>query len=200
MAMKQKKPRVSALELLLRQPRLTAGAAAAVVIGAAYLLAVGPLLDQTAAGGPYDLASRKAETETAEAQAANAKSLISAFDVLNDEYKTKSSTALPVEPGIPELVASIDSMVRQSGMQVTALEIVPAKDPPKGAPDIAVLNIAMNVSGGDYLALKRLLIVLEHDLRLTDVLSIAFSPQSAAYQLSARSYYLRKASGATVTP
>lgn len=195
-----KKKGKSFAQVAFGQPRIAAGAVSALIIGAAYFLFIGPLLDQAARGHQYDPVSRRYDTEKAENQLKASEEIVADHESVNAEYRVKSATALPSKPEIPALVAAVDSLVRQAGLQLTAIDIVQAKDPLKGALDLGVLNIAMNVSGGDYPALKRLLVSLERSLRLIDVLAISFNPQSATYQMSARSYFMRKAeSGAAVT-
>lgn len=196
-----KKKGKSLAQVAFGQPKVAAGAVAALILGCSYFLFIGPLLDRAARGHEYDPVSRRYDTEKAEDQLKTSKETVADYESVNAEYRAKAATALPGKPDTPALVAATDSLVRQSGLQLTALDITQAKDPLKGALDLGVLNIAMNVSGGDYLALKRLLVSLERSLRLTDVLAISFNPQTSTYQLSARSYFMRKVeSGAAVSP
>lgn len=201
MAVKAKKPASDSLaRMAFAQPKVTAAAVALVIVGATYFLAIGPLLDQVAAGHAYDPAAARYGAERAEAQLDAAKETVAAYGSINAEYRDKAVTALPSDPATPAVISAIDSLTVLSGLQLTSLDVTQAKDPLKGALDLGVLNIAMNVTGGGYPQLKGFLTSLERDLRLTDVLAVSFNPQNAVYQLSARSYYLRRASsGAAVS-
>ena len=52
------------------------------------------------------------------------------------------------------------------------------------------VNIALNLSGGDYVALKNFLVDLENNLRLMDVVSLNYSPEAGSNILNIRTYRL----------
>ncbi len=191
-----KKRKPSFTEVIFREWRLTGALVAVLVLGAAWLFFVGPLLDTARRGGPLDGATLAVQSAQSEAKLKNQKDLIASYAALSAEVKTKLITALPDKPEVPALIAGIDAIVAQAGMQTVAMDIKPVKDGLKTMPEVGVLNIALNVSGGDYSALKRLLAGLEHTLRIADVLALSFSPENATYSLNARVYYLKSGNAA----
>jgi Tfp pilus assembly protein PilO len=193
MALPKKRVQQSILSSLLRQPRVTAAAASALLAGAVYFFVIGPMLENVRSGGPYDVKREKVNTEEVMSRSQLAEDLVRDYKAMTSEIKMKSQTALPAAPEIPALLAGLDKIVSVAGLKITAIDVSPLKEGLKIMPEVGVLNIAMNVSSGDYQAFKRLLVSLERNLRLTDVLSISFNPQSATYSINARAYYIRKA-------
>ena len=195
MAVREKK-RAQTSSVLLRQPRAVTATFAALILAATYFLLIGPLLETTAPGRENDLRLRTAEAEAKEAEAAATRTAIVSYRTLDQQTKNKIDTAVPLSPKVPLLISAIDASAQAAGMRTYALDVNETVEGLKGIPDAGVLSIALNVAGGDYLALKRLLTSLEHSLRLMDVVAIAFSPESASYTVNLRTYYLKKVGAA----
>ena len=181
------------LESLAKQAPLVSATIGIAIIGGTYFLLVGPLLTETSPGGPLDVQNALAEVSRAEADASSVQAFVKAYRDLDSQDVKKIETALPRRKDVPGLLAGIEGIVKQAGLQMRAIEVSEMNDRYPGAPDIAMLSVALSLDGGDYAALKRLLATIEHHLRLTDVATISFSAESSSYTLAMRTYYLMDA-------
>lgn len=94
-------------------------------------------------------------------------------------------TLLPATADSAELFAEFQELVEQTGLVLVSLRISPG---PAASPRPTVLQLS--VTGGNYPALKRLLDLLERNLRLTDVVTLSFDPAVQSYSISAKVYSL----------
>jgi hypothetical protein len=111
-----------------------------------------------------------------------------------DEYQTirrdavssvsRLDTLVPSRIDNARLFAEYQQLVEQTGLTLVNVRIAP--DLKAGKPRATTLMLS--VAGGNYPALKRLLDVLEHDLRLTDIVNLNFDAQVQTYTISARVY------------
>jgi hypothetical protein len=163
-----------------------------VLLGVWYLLFLGPLLETIRADGAYSVAVAERQSRAKEQELAVATALVQQVQQLDADIKKKVAIAVPATPDVPGLLAMFDALVHQSGMEIVAVDVIPAKEVIRGLPGIGVQHIALNVHGGDYLAFRRLLVAIEHNLRILDVIAIAFNPQTASYTLTIRAYTLSK--------
>jgi len=124
---------------------------------------------------------------------------------------------LPDTPKVPELIAQFDALARESGFLVNSFDFAESEatlanaavvlDAPRPKAkvkktglehikldkDIRLVNITLNLTGGDYLSFKKFLDRLEKNMRLLDVVSIDFSSslaQGTDYNIALRTYYL----------
>ena len=124
---------------------------------------------------------------------------------------------LPGTPKVPELIAQLDALARASGFTINSLDfaeseagqlsgttgaaVTKAKVAVNKAAgldeildkNIRLVNINLNLTGGDYLSFKKFLDRLEKNMRLLDVVSIDFSSslsEGTDYALALRTYYL----------
>lgn len=134
----------------------------------------------------------------------------------NQANVKKLEQALPDEPKIPELIAQLDALTKDSGFLLNSLDFsevtavqeqgpaVTARDKARADKNMALvnwqldknikqLNVSLNLTGGDYLAFKKFLDKLEKNMRLFDVISIKFASsltEGTDYNLALRTYYL----------
>jgi hypothetical protein len=124
-------------------------------------------------------------------------------------------TMLPADPKTPDLLVWVESLARESGIQLLAIDIAndDVQDNDIGAnfaPGVAAahpnlvkneftpdgnvvprsVTISLRLAGGDYQVIKSFLNKLENSLRLMDVLSFSFSPTAQNYTMIIRAYYL----------
>ncbi len=93
---------------------------------------------------------------------------------------------LPATSDTAALFAEFQEVVEQTGLVLVSLRISPAVGT---SPQATLLQ--MSVTGGNYPALKRLLEVLERNLRLTDVVSLGFDAAVQSYTITAKVYSLQ---------
>lgn len=185
-----KREKKSFASRLGQHPLSTAAACGFVLLGAWYFFFLGPLLETVRSDGQFSVATARTRALAQQKDVAAATELVRQVQQLDADVRKKVSIAIPVTPDVPGLLAMLDALVHQSGMEIIALDVIPAKDVIRGLPGIGVQHIALNVHGGDYTAFRRLLVAIEHNLRVLDVIAIAFHPQTASYTLTIRAYAL----------
>lgn len=108
---------------------------------------------------------------------------------------------LPSEPGVPELLASLESIAVESfvkfeNIQFSKLETAstrPGSAPAKGSAlpgGAEAIEIQLSVGNTPYSNVKTLASNIEKSLRLMDVAALLYSPSAKSYSLTVRSYYL----------
>lgn len=117
--------------------------------------------------------------------------LISNYESIKLTDKEKLAQALPKEIDEPALFALFESLAGKNQMAVLAIDIS-EKEAGVELKNLGLreVQIAINLAGGDYEDFKSLLKDLEVNLRLMDILSISFTPESASYVLTIRTYRL----------
>lgn len=110
-----------------------------------------------------------------------------------DKDLTKLDEALPDAPRIPELLANLDYLTKQSGVVLEGLQLTTPdaatapKEPPSGGPKeggeevkpagpkTAKIEIDMEITG-NYATLKTFILNVEQNLRLLDIDALLFGP------------------------
>lgn len=119
---------------------------------------------------------------------------------ISDEDIRRIDDILPSEPGVPELLASLESIsaassVELESIQFSKLETAAGKGGEKGKGSglpagVQGLEIQLAVGNTPYSNVKTLVSNIEKSLRLLDVAALIFSPAAKTYSLTVRSYYL----------
>ncbi|MEK7125731.1 MAG: hypothetical protein AAB880_02325 [Patescibacteria group bacterium] len=108
---------------------------------------------------------------------------------------------LPSEPGVPELLVSLESIsvesfVKFENIQFSKLDADPGRPgsaPTKGSAvpgGAEAIEIQLTVGNTPYSNVKTLVSNIEKSLRLMDVAALLYSPAAKSYSLTVRSYYL----------
>lgn len=176
-----------------RGPRFrpTRGIAAALFI---LILALGlpllvlPLARQYRNSGSYDVATRRVTRDALRENVKQLQAARTAFGKLDKDFEEKLMLALPPDPDAAGIMVTLDGLAKNSGMQLTSIDIALQKNPVVGVPGALPVEIGISVAGGDYQRLKSFLSAIERTLRIMDVTGVAFSPRGASYALSIRSY------------
>lgn len=95
---------------------------------------------------------------------------------------------VPAQLNYAQIFYDFQQLIEGNGLVLLGLRIAPA-DSQAAAPKAT--TISLTVAGGNYPAMKRILDILERNLRLTDVVSLSFDPQVSSYTISARIYSLQ---------
>lgn len=125
-------------------------------------------------------------------------SFSSQISALHDQYLSQQRDYLSSFSRINKLVPSqlnyaqifydFQQLIEGNGLVLLGLRISPAD---VQAPSPKATTVSLTVAGGNYPALKRILDILERNLRLTDVISLSFDAQVSSYTISARIYSLQ---------
>lgn len=170
---------------LLARPWLGPAVAALLILAAGWWSLVKPQV----AGWREAAATAAAAREEASQLAAYEQRLQATLgrfqDIRRDSIRSVSrlDALLPVTADSAQLFAEFQEVVEQTGLVLVSLRISPGAG---SEPRATVLQ--MSVTGGNYPALKRLLDVLERNLRLTDVITLGFDAQVQTYTISAKVY------------
>jgi Tfp pilus assembly protein PilO len=184
--------RRSATALVVVMPVLTAFIAIAYAVGGYFVFLV-PKLRPLMSGGEYDFTSIRAQLDDDENYAQKMKDTVTAFDKISDEQKLRINNITPFDADIPGLFVQLDEIARANKMLLMSVDAsVDEKNvSPLGRKPI---RISINVNGGDYEQFKLYLADLERSMRLFDIQTLGFTPDSSSFSLVLRSYFIdRKA-------
>ena len=120
------------------------------------------------------------------------KSGVSARDLKN------INDLLPDSPATPQILTSIESISRESGVVIEAIELVLPEDSeetdkealsllPSG---VAVVEVSITIASSSYDTLKTLLSNIEKNIRLMDVIAITYTPIGKSYNITLQAYYM----------
>ena len=142
-----------------------------------------------------------------EAEVSDRESSLTAVRKLIDQVESNSETlatidsAMPSSPAIPELLANLEFLTKQSGLLITDLDLETAsvaqpasgQQPQENGTGLAELFVKVSVSG-QYPQLFAFILNLEQNLRLFDVQNIEFKKESPhatvqAYTIRIKTYY-----------
>ena len=150
-----------------------------------------------------ELAAKKEEL------AANQKTLTNLKSLVEDYAKKKDAAAvvsnvIPTAPEIPELLANLDYLTKQSGISITNIRITLPKvlktgeavipdELARSTENLAIMQIDLGLSG-KYLNIKTFLLNLEQNGRLMDVKDLNFQQvdeqtKIQGFTLKIRTYY-----------
>lgn len=164
------------------------GALAVVYLAAAYYLLILPKIGPLIEGGDLDtsiLKGQQAERQAYQKKLADAET---GFKGMNAEKKEKIGSAVPTDPDVPGILVALDAVAKDDGFVLTSIDTVVDEKmtTPAGS---RMVRISANMSGGDYEQFKFLLSDIARSLRLFDVQSVVFTPNSGNYALVMRAYF-----------
>lgn len=120
-----------------------------------------------------------------------------AYKSINPDDLKKIDTALPDSPLKDELLSQLEFLTSQHGFLLSSLHIEDLQKAGKGEKaekeiaGIGKIKVKMTVTGTDYYGLKSVLSMLERNLRLFDVTSLKFSPESESVDLEMLTYHIK---------
>lgn len=222
---KQKKQAAQLNLWLNKNYKTAAGALFAVVLLAGGFWLVYPKYQGLRQVTTRSLPDKIGELQALENYAAKIKELetaINNWQTKNNAQVKILEQVLPAAPKVPELIAQLDALARTSGFTINSVDFSESEaglEPAAGSTgranpkagkkadaavnlnldkNIHLVNINLNLTGGDYSAFKKFLDAVEKNMRLLDVASIDFSSslnQSADYNLALTTYYLISPTG-----
>jgi Tfp pilus assembly protein PilO len=126
----------------------------------------------------------------------NLQKLISNYESIKTADKEKLARMLPKEVDEPALFTLFESLATKNNITMLAIDIS-EKEPGAEIKNLGLkevhiaVNLASNLAPSDiYGDFKNFLTDLEINIRLMDVISINYTPESASYVLNARTYRL----------
>lgn len=120
------------------------------------------------------------------------------LNTLQGQYQTARQEAqtllgkldkmLPDKINNAEIFSEFQQIVENNGLTLSGLHISPIVDGSQTPSTVKSAAVTLTVVGGNYPALKHLLDVLEHNLRLTDIITLNFDTQVQTYSINSRIY------------
>jgi len=132
------------------------------------------------------------------------KELKAEYQKISPDDIKKIEIMLPKKNNREELLAQMENMIARNGFLLADLRVEDIVEKQDGAADEAEkkdsidpadrkgvnkIKINMNIVGTDYDGFKRLLRVIENNLRLLDITNLSFSPGSQKTSLEMYAYY-----------
>lgn len=98
---------------------------------------------------------------------------------------------LPEKKELPSIIMQIEALAAKHNLFLAALDAADDKSAEVGKKRLPLQKLLINISltGGDYYALKGFLADAEKNLRLFDVRSLAYAPDTKSFNLSLAAYY-----------
>jgi hypothetical protein len=160
-----------------------------------FFFAVAPMVRMLQPGGTASLVDAQVRNKAASDSLDSQKALLAAVDAISAEDRDLLAYALPQVPDAPGLAIQLNSIALRSGVRMSGVDVAAATSPSSGEgaaqPELVKpLSVAYTVDKITYDTLKILLSTLESSLRIFDVMSLSFSPNSSSVSLELRTYYL----------
>ncbi|MFA5021889.1 MAG: type 4a pilus biogenesis protein PilO [Patescibacteria group bacterium] len=170
-----------------------------IVIGTlSYYFILEPKYQAVGIGGKYNLDTLNQDLNKRQNYLSNLQKLIANYQKISQEQVAKLSEILPPKEDIPDLFIQLQNLAQEQNLLLSSISIneVPDTAQAKNAnSQIKKLSISLNLIGGkgdSYSEIKQFLAALEYNLRLFDVNSVYFSPDSPSYTINIFTYYYKK--------
>jgi len=146
-----------------------------------YLFFIKPAFTQIKSGGPLDRDSQKKIFLELKRYLKDLEKLENDLGKIKEEDYQKLDLVIPKEINIPKIYLELEELAKTHGFTLKRVETGEVKG--------GVINIYLEISGGNYEQFKDFLGALERNVRLMDVTSIKFSPKILVYSLNIKTYY-----------
>lgn len=106
---------------------------------------------------------------------------------------------LPTGPATPQILTSLETIARESGVVIDGIELViPEEEAKKDAASevnlpsgVSFVEVTLSIAASPYEVTKTLLKNIEANIRLMDVIAVVYSPNGKSYTVILRAYYLQ---------
>jgi len=180
---------VGAAEQFLRSYRLIFGLTVVIcLLGTAlfvYSVYVANVVDVRAS-----INQKAAVLEQRQAELEKLKSIKINFTQLEGPAK-KIVEVLPMSKDLPAIFVQMEALAVKHNLFLASIDVADDKDAAASKKKLPLQKLFINVSltGGDYFALKGFLADVEKNLRLLDVRSLAYAPDTMSFNLSLAAYF-----------
>jgi Tfp pilus assembly protein PilO len=122
---------------------------------------------------------------------ADIKKLIANYESISQADREKLASMLPETVDEPGLFVLFETLASKNKMSLLAIDIS-EKEPPADLKSLGIkeVDIAANLSGGEYANMKNLLGDIESNLRLMDIMAVNYTPDTASLTLNIKTYHL----------
>ncbi|MCX6795821.1 MAG: hypothetical protein NT165_03820 [Candidatus Falkowbacteria bacterium] len=122
------------------------------------------------------------------------RSLINAYNKIDPTVVKKVEEFLPSEYIQEQLFLELEQVIIRNGYTVNSISIQKELGSPSASMNskIGRVRVSVLVSGVDYLDFKKLLKIIESNIRLMDVTTLSFSPSGQSASFSFSTYFFRE--------
>lgn len=180
---------------ILRYYKWITVVAVILIFALSYYFVLEPKYQQVGLGGQYNLDSLTEELDKRKVYLEELKKLEANYEKISQDEIEKLEKILPAKKDIPGLFVQFQALAEKHGFLLTSISIndIPQneKDTQKVA-NLSRLSISLNLIGrgsGSYDEIKSFLSTIEYNMRLFDVNSVYFSPDSPDYSINLFTYY-----------
>ena len=179
-------------QLLINHFKLTIFLVVVIILVLSSYFILLPKYQRIAIGGEYDLKTIENNKQSLEQYLADLKKLDKTYRQITSSQKEKLYKILPKEKEIAELFIQLAAIAEKNNfilLNINVNEQNTKKTKSTTSDNIRKLDINMNLVGGDYSALKKFLHDVESSLRLLDIKTISFNPDSNYYLINLVAYF-----------
>ncbi|MFZ4648865.1 MAG: hypothetical protein ACOYMB_04555 [Patescibacteria group bacterium] len=121
------------------------------------------------------------------------KSLDSSYKKISPELVAKTNNFLPSEYVQEQLFLELEQVIIKNGYSVDSISVQKELGVSTGVPDKSIgrVKVVVKVSVVDYLDFKKLLSIMESNVRLMNVTKLSFSPSGQSASFEFFTYFLR---------
>ncbi len=168
---------------------------------ASYFIFLAPKFQSTQEAIRVNTEEKQILFETTQKRLANLKALQEVYSKINPADLQKFNSVLPDNYVRERLYGELDEVISSGGWILSSVEITPSEQLVKevateetaGTPaqnkKIGTVQVRLSISAIDYAGFKKLLRVLESNLRLFDITDVQFSPSSGGAGITLTTYY-----------
>jgi hypothetical protein len=175
---------------------------------AIYFFYIGPQFDRVGPGKEFDVAALDQKVGEQEQILEQLKTLRQNFEAIDQEQVDLLSRMLPHSKDVPELLAQLEAIARQSGVDLITVNIAEVKDTTSQTArqrlqaqagqaaatprsnQIKEMTIQLEIGAYRYDTYRAFLLALQTHVRLLDVERYTFSTENDTHSLTLRTYYL----------
>ncbi len=169
--------------------------ACALLVGLGYLFLLSPKIATAKNIGSQVLAEERTKQAKLEDKLKYLVDLDAKMSRVAPEDIARVAAMLPTDPGVPALLASLESIAQASQVVVESINLakieadVVIEDQAQLPPGVEAVDANLSLGVNPYSQVKLLVDNIENSLRLMDVISLLYSPSAKSYSLTVRSYY-----------
>lgn len=176
------------------------------ISAAAFFFVVMPQWQRVGPGREFDIAAQEESVSARQRYLDQLKALRANYSKISQTDIELVSRVLPTQRAIPELLQQMESMGRESGLEVVAINVADVAETRATARQqlqaevggaaarqsaaIKVMTLQLQISTNRYDRFKAFVNALQSNARIIDVESYVFSTDQEVQSLTAKTYYL----------
>ena len=177
-----------------------------IVSGLGYYFLVKRQLDRVGPGREIDVATAAATLEQQQGYLAQLKSLKTNFEAIDPSSVDLLSQVLPAEKAVPELLAQLEVIARQTGVDLRSVNITDVEQTGPSARqrlrqevggaapvvpgNVKEMLVQIEISAFTYRAYKDFISALESHTRVIDAQNFSFQTEQETQNITVKTYYL----------